>query len=159
MKYVDMLTDEAVLSLARQKYGDMRQGVRLAAFFGYWGAPVSGRFDEGDFFTLWAVTKADEAGTVFLHGAHDGDWNIEKPFECFKNEGGIKLWKLNMNTQYEFPSEFVIKLQSAGGASYDNNNGENYHVKPYSYAFTSAIAADGIVLTLSSPVNVWMYDV
>ncbi len=123
-----------------------RPPVCLVALDCNWGPPVSGRFDT-DFLQVWAAAASSlKPKRVSLVGARDdSEWNIEVDLDPVSTEGEMQLYFAALNSQYEFPNQFVIRMESEDGCLfYDNNGGHevNYRLVAYSGRMTSAIVGD-----------------
>ena len=117
--------------------------VRLAALDCNWGAPVSGRFDT-DFLQVWAVVDARmQPQRVSLSGRRFEDaWNVHAELSCVGEVEGRGLYYLALSSQTQFPTEFVVLLETQNGSIYYDNNGGfgvNYRLTPYAGRVTSAV--------------------
>jgi hypothetical protein len=121
--------------------------VGLVALDCNWGPPVSGRFDT-DFLQVWAAAATSlKPKRVSLRGARDNsEWNIEVDLNPVSTEGEMHLFFAALGSQYEFPNQFVIRMESEDGSVfYDNNGGYgvNYRLVAYHGRMTSAVVGDG----------------
>jgi hypothetical protein len=146
------LTQDDALSLARQLPVD---GVRLLALDYNWGPPISGRFDT-DYLNVWAGVSGQPEGTLFLQGQGvNGSWDVELPFQpvgIVPGQGGaaVTVYSLAVGSQYQFPQQFVLRFDLAGGGSiYDNNGGRNYALVPYLGRGASAVSTAEAIFALS----------
>ncbi|MDR0567789.1 MAG: CBM21 domain-containing protein [Spirochaetaceae bacterium] len=137
-----LLTSDIIRTLAIQKaewdFKPLR--VRLLAADGNWGPPNSGRVDT-DFFNIWAMTFKEAGAEVMLQAARFGNWNIYKHFELTDVTENLHIYRLRLNGQFEYPDEFVIRLNIENESFYDNNEGRNFRVKPHGRYFTTAAPA------------------
>jgi hypothetical protein len=142
------------LDIAREKLKGQPKAAFIQAI-GYWGAPVGRRTDRGDSMKIYAAAKLERSGAMlFIQGARNGNWRINVPVidglgvrdmlggngcgYIVKKAGsvdGYDIMEISFGGQNCFPDEFVIRLDTAEKSFYDNNNGANYRVPPYGYAF------------------------
>jgi len=127
--------------------------VQLVALDANWGPPVSGRTDT-DFLQVWAAAATSrKPKRVSLSGARvTGEWNIQVDLEPVATVGDVQLFFAALGpSQYEFPSQFVIQMESEDGSVYCDNNGGygvNYRLDPYRGRMTSAVVGDGAIWLL-----------
>ncbi len=145
---------QELLKLAKEKLKSKPE-VALIKATGYWGAPIGRRMDRSDSMCIVAAAKLRQTGRMlFVQGARNGNWHINVPmieglgeFDTVGGNGiGFRVERIGMVDDYDimsvsfdgqnhFPDEFVIRVDSADSSFYDNNNGTNYHITPYAYAF------------------------
>ncbi|MDR0525052.1 MAG: CBM21 domain-containing protein [Spirochaetaceae bacterium] len=142
-----LLNDDIIriLALRKAKVDFKPLRVRLLATEGHWGNPLSGRAEE-DFFTIWAMTFQEESSDVMLQAARSGNWNIYRPFELTDAVETMYIYRIRFDGPWEYPDEFVVRLNIGNEAFYDNNKGRNFRVKPYSQYFTTAAPAGAYIL-------------
>jgi hypothetical protein len=135
--------------------------VLLVAIDYNWGPPVSGRFGV-DFVQLWAAAKSNIGPkTVRLLGncGPNHTWVDDLQFQHVRDCGERQLYLLVQQGPIgrgpdPLPTEFVIKLETADGqVYYDNNNGSNYRLKPYLGRSTSAVEGQGAIRIFEGFVN------
>ena len=135
--------------------------VCLVALDCNWGPPVSGRFDT-DFLQVWAAAATSlKPKRVSLLGARDdSEWNIEVDLNLVSTEGEMHLFFAALGSQYEFPNQFVIRMESEDGSVfYDNNGGHgvDYRLVPYGGRMTSAVVGDGAKTGPGAPIGaIWL---
>jgi hypothetical protein len=83
---------------------------------------------------------------VSLCGArNDSEWTIEVGLTRVSTEGEMALFFAAMHNPFEFPTQFVIRMECEDGSMfYDNNGGEgvNYRLAAYGGRMTSAVVGD-----------------
>jgi hypothetical protein len=147
------LTQADVQALAMQIPVD---GVQLLGVDYNWGPPVSGRFDT-DYLTVLAGVSGGLAGTLYLQGQGvDGSWDLELPFEeagMVRGSGQnveVMAYTLSVGQQSQFPQQFVLRYDVAGGPSlYDNNGGRNYALVPYGGRGATAVSTPQAIFALN----------
>jgi hypothetical protein len=140
--------------------------VKLIAVDYNWGPPVGGRYDE-DFLKIWAVSQGDStSGKVYLQGAKNGDWSINIPLAFQKmipiasQHLNYGLYFLELGSQYQFPTQFVIRFDTNDGKSYYDNNGgcgSNYKLTPYQSRGVSVISSPDALFALSDITPIKLY--
>jgi hypothetical protein len=120
--------------------------VCLVALDCNWGPPVSGRFDN-DFLQIWAAADTRlKPKRVSLLGARDNSgWTIKVDFASVSTMGNMELFFASLGSQYQFPNQFVIRMEDEGGSTfYDNNGGYgvNYRLVAYQGRMTTAVIGD-----------------
>lgn len=140
--------------------------VKLIAVDYNWGPPVGGRYDE-DFLRIWAVSQGDStSGKVYLQGSKNGDWSINIPLAFQKmipiasQHLNYGLYFLELGSQYQFPTQFVIRFDTNDGKSYYDNNGgcgSNYKLTPYQSKGATAISGPDSLFTFSDITPIKLY--
>ena len=117
-----------------------------------WGPPISGRFDT-DFLEVWVAAVGTRPGAVWLHGARNGQWNVDRelPYRSTVMAGGTPVSLYSSNEGGAMPDEFCVQLIGESGHSHWDSNGGfgiNYHLVPYQGYGASVIVAEEAICRL-----------